>query len=36
MIRTLPKKPDTIYMGYAGKWYIVLPDGRHVEWRRAA
>lgn len=38
-IRTLPKPPGTRYMGYAGKWYVVLSDGRHVEYvpeRRAA
>jgi hypothetical protein len=39
MVRTLEKKPGTRYMGFAGKWYVVLNDGRHVEYvpeRRAA
>lgn len=35
-VRTLPKPPGTIYAGSGGIWFIVLDDGRHVEWRRAA
>jgi len=30
------KPPGTRYMGLGGRWFIVLDDGRHVEWRRAA